>query len=365
MGIEAVFDAAEIILFLYALESVGVFLLLLYGNKKTRYNNNKTISILIAARNEEDNIEECLNSIFNLNYPLHLIEVWIGDDGSEDSTAIKIKDFIQDKPNFYYFYVSENLPGLLGKQNVLAQLAQKATGDFLLFTDADITHHRDWAQTMVGAFDSPEVGVVSAPTVVFGKGLLAKMQSLDWILGVSVIRAFAVLGLPVTAIGNNMAVRTSAYRAVGAYENISFSITEDYKLWAEILKKGYKWRWLFQPEAMNESKPIKGLFSLIRQRKRWFKGGSEGPWYAIFTFLLHALSAPASLFLLFSKWNILFISLKLSADALHLIGGAIRLKRYEPLAYLPFYWLYLNLSHLILPFYFLIPQKINWKGRIY
>jgi len=356
-----------LIILLYTIESIVVMLLLSFKLDKKQFSVDKTVSVLVAARNEEANILDCLQSLAQQNYPIQNYEVWIGDDKSEDATAAIVQKFILNYTNFHYLYIENDYLGIKGKQNVLAHLAHQAKGDLLLITDADIRHTPNWVAALVGAFDAPKIGIVSAPTLVEGKGLLSHMQTLDWLLGVSVIKAFAIGSLEVTAVGNNMAIRKDVYLALGGYENIPFSITEDYKLWEATLAQGWQWKWLFYPAVMNESKPIHGMLNLVRQRKRWFRGGSEGPWYAKLTFLLHALTAPACLYLCFSNtyWWEYYLALKIVADFIHLVGGAIVLKKTRSLWYFPIYFLYLNLSHLILPLYFLIPQKIIWKGRAY
>ena len=96
------------------------------------------ISILVAARNEASNILDLLVSVENLNYPKEKIAILIGDDASNDETATIIQNYIADKPHYQLFEIVEKRAGLLGKTNVLAQLAAKAKGDYFFITDADI-----------------------------------------------------------------------------------------------------------------------------------------------------------------------------------------------------------------------------------
>ena len=60
------------------------------------------VSILIAARNEEENIISCLEAISQLDYPTEKFSVWIGDDDSSDTTAALVENFIADKSNFSF-----------------------------------------------------------------------------------------------------------------------------------------------------------------------------------------------------------------------------------------------------------------------
>src|SRR5688500_1606136 len=96
-----------VVLGFYFLLYFGVFafLIFMFGNKNkpetVAFSDKKVkVSILIAARNEAENIITCLQSITRLNYPSHLIEVLIGDDNSSDDTAKLVEAFIAGKPNF-------------------------------------------------------------------------------------------------------------------------------------------------------------------------------------------------------------------------------------------------------------------------
>ncbi len=93
------------------------------------------VSILIPARNEENNILELLKSINNSTYKN--LEIIIADDGSTDETFSIVSNYILDKPNFTIFKI-ETLPdGWLGKNHACFQLAKRAQGFYFLFLDAD------------------------------------------------------------------------------------------------------------------------------------------------------------------------------------------------------------------------------------
>ena len=118
--------------------------------------NLATISILLAVRNESENIIACLQSLEILEYPKTQLEILIGNDNSEDDTEQLIQDFIANKPYFKLFTITQNLNNLQGKANVLAQLANKAEGKWLFFTDADMKLPKKWIQNMIGESNNQE-----------------------------------------------------------------------------------------------------------------------------------------------------------------------------------------------------------------
>ena len=141
------------------------------------------ISILIAARNEEANILDCLQHIHQLNHPKENLQILLGNDQSTDQTAQIIKQFIADKPKFQLITISENLPNLQGKANALAQLAQKATGEFLFITDADIQVPKNWIENMLAEFE-PNTGIITGVTGILGERLMDKIQCIDWFFNI-------------------------------------------------------------------------------------------------------------------------------------------------------------------------------------
>ena len=121
------------------------------------------VSILIAARNEEQNIIRCLQAIDSQDYPKDKLDVLIGDDDSGDGTAALAQGFIEGRPHFRLLPIRLQIAGLRGKTNVLAQLARQATGDFFLVTDADVCVPPTWVRGMLAEF-APQTGVVSGVT---------------------------------------------------------------------------------------------------------------------------------------------------------------------------------------------------------
>ncbi len=247
----------------------------------------KKVSILIAARNEEDNILNCLHSLIHLTYPIDALEILVGNDHSEDSTYKLISHFIQDKPQFHLLNITCNLGQTKGKANVLAQLAQQATGDYLFMTDADIQVPPDWIQTMLAACE-PDIGIVTGITIVEGNTLFHRLQAIDWIFALGLVKLAADWQIPVTAMGNNMMVTRTAYQATGGYQYLPFSVTEDYALFRAVISKGFGFKHLLQAEVLAHTKPVYSWQQLMQQRKRWTLGAMQLPFHFVVIFMMQA-----------------------------------------------------------------------------
>ena len=236
------FIACTILLAVYLfIQAINLLVVRIIGFDKTPNQLSSslpTLAILVAARNEAGNLPQCLQSLVKLDYPKHLMEIWVGNDQSEDATEQIIDEFVSQYPFIKKLNITENIGLAKGKANVLAQLAHKSSASFFLITDADIQVNTQWAKTMLGFFNH-DTGIVSGTTVVNHCGYLNPMQQMDWLYFMGLLLTFNRFKIPSTAVGNNMAIKREAYFATGGYENISFSVTEDFSLFKAVRNIGW------------------------------------------------------------------------------------------------------------------------------
>ena len=330
------------------------------------------VTIMVAARNEAENILRCLQALEQLNYPKNHLQILIGNDQSTDATEEIIQNFIADKPHFRLINITENLGVAQGKANVLAHLAQAAEGGFWLVTDADIAVPFNWVQAMYSVQQSSidtnkSVGIITGFTLVQGATLFAKMQAIDWVYALGLIKVWSDRGIAVTAMGNNLGVHPKAYRATGGYKSIPFSITEDFALFRAIVGQGYLFRNVIHSEVMALSQPIKTVKGWLHQRKRWMSGALQAPWFLTLFFTLHSSFWPLITMLAFwyPWWAVGFGLSKFAIQSLFMGTLFRRIGRLSLLKYLGLFELYhLLFTWMMMVFYFL-PTKVIWKGRRY
>ena len=322
------------------------------------------VSILVAARNEENNILECLKAIDQLSYPVHRLEILVGNDQSDDSTAELVQEFIHGKPHFRLYNITQPLSHQRGKANVLAQLASGAKGDYLFFTDADTRVPSGWIEAML-AECPPSTGIVTGVTLVAGSRLFDRMQALDWLNALGLIKIASDWQIPLTAMGNNMLVSRPAYLATGGYESLPFSLAEDWQLFQAIVANGFGFRNLLQTNVVAFTKPTTTLTDWLHQRKRWMQGAMQLPWYIIGALWSQALLAPAivALAFFFPTLALVIFAVKVIIHTTFTAKLLYRLKQPTLLRYLPVYQLYAPLASLALIVFYLLPVKVAWKGR--
>lgn len=325
------------------------------------------ITVMVAARNEEDHIRHCLQSLLEQDYPEDKILILVGNDQSTDSTADIVAEFAARTSRIKLIDIQDDPSGLKAKARVMAQLDTHAMGSFYLITDADVAVNRGWARHMVTQMNA-QTGVASGTTMVKGSGLWSKMQELDWTYFMGLLNVISYSGVPATAVGNNMIVRTDAYRETGGYAAIRFSITEDYKLYSEICARGWGWNNVMSPGALAYSAPTRGLMPLLHQRKRWLSGGRELPWYWWLMFGVFAgyyfCIIPASFLYPVQAGVIALVKFSLQTLQINGIYRHLGVKR-PALWWHLCYEFYLVTVTILTAFFFIIPVKTVWKGRKY
>ena len=349
------------------IQIVGLYSLLVNPKPKEKPKSFfPKVSVLVAARNEENNLSECLQSLSLLNYPNDKLEILIGNDRSEDTTG-KIADSFSEK---YSHFKTFHLDGTeftqtKGKARVLAFLANQAQGEYLFITDADIEINPEWINELLANFDE-NTALVSGLTMVKKNNLFASLQSIDWLYFMSLINGLSNINMGVTAVGNNMAVKTKAYKETGGYENMPFSITEDYKLYKTLREIGYKTRNLLTPNAVLLSKSIPTFVEWLHQRKRWLKGGLELPlfWKSILSVVALFYFAMAFIFFTHPQLWLFVWFAKFSLQSLQLLWVSQLLKQKAPsIMSILVYDLYLYIGMPLMALFFLYPGKVVWKGR--
>ncbi|RTQ48817.1 glycosyltransferase [Hymenobacter gummosus] len=326
------------------------------------------VSILIAARNEEAAIARCLQSVRALDYPPECLEVLLGDDGSTDRTAAVAAAAMRGfAGTFRILPITDTLGSARGKANVLAHLARAATTGVFLITDADISLPPSWVRGMLGHL-RPGLGTVTGLTLVTGPRLFDRLQGLDWLMSLALVQMVTDRGQPVTAMGNNMLITREAYEAVGGYENLPFSVTEDYALFRAVLAKGFGWLNLFEPAVLAESLPMPSWRGLLHQRRRWLRGVESLPWHIQAGLIYYAGYFPA-LALAAWHWGALaalgILAGKMVAQGL-LAGSAFRkVGRRAPLHLLPVFELYTLAVTVGMAAFRLSRRPFEWKGRRY
>jgi glycosyltransferase involved in cell wall biosynthesis len=239
----------------------ALFIEVLRGNLSTRFLRDVVpvspvplpkVSIIIPACNEERNIEEALQSVLNQDY--QNLEILVINDRSIDSTGAILKRISERDKRLRVAEISKLPQGWLGKNHALYFGAQQATGEILLFTDADIVlHPATVSKAVTYMVENQRDHITMAPEVRMPNDLLAIFVAAFGIF-------FSIYSRPWRAknprssshigIGAFNMMRAAAYHAIGGHKAIAMRPDDDLKLGKLIKNNGYKQEFLFGKDML-------------------------------------------------------------------------------------------------------------------
>lgn len=205
------------------------------------------VSLIAAARNEERNLREAVQSLLGLDYPdLELILV---NDRSEDETGAILERLAGEHPHLRIIHLQELPPGWLGKNHALWVGSQQASGELLLFTDADVVLAPQVLLRAVSHLETsggdhltltPEARMPTAFLNIFGLafGLIFAIFTRPW-------RASDPSSPCHIGIGAFNLVRAKAYHQVGGHRTIALRPDDDLKLGKILKRAGYRQELLY------------------------------------------------------------------------------------------------------------------------
>jgi cellulose synthase/poly-beta-1,6-N-acetylglucosamine synthase-like glycosyltransferase len=205
------------------------------------------VSIVIPARNEERNVEEALRSVLALDYDN--LEIDVVEDRSTDSTGAILDRMAAANPRVRVIHVRELPPRWLGKNHALELGGRKATGDYLLFTDADIVMEPTALRRAVGAMEADGLDHLAVSPEIERRSLLFEMFIGVFSLFFSIYLKPWKVRDPKTpnhvGIGAFNLVRASAWRAIDGFQRIAMRPDDDLKLGKLLKTSGFRQEMMF------------------------------------------------------------------------------------------------------------------------
>jgi chlorobactene glucosyltransferase len=202
------------------------------------------LSIVVPARNEERAVEAGVRSLLAQEYPR--FQVVVVEDRSTDRTGEILARLAAADPRLTVVHGAEPPPGWLGKPHALWQGARRATGEVLLFADADVRYHPRAASEAVGFLERGSVDLVAffpkLETAGFWERVLMPNLSIAIYFGPGFLANADWLRLIAVGSGAGNLVRRRVYDAVGGHETLRASVIDDVRLALEVKRAGYRTR---------------------------------------------------------------------------------------------------------------------------
>lgn len=239
------------------------------------YNPTLTFSVIISARNEEDQIEECLLSILNQTYPKQLFEVIVIDDHSTDNTPTIVRNLQERFSNLHLLILEDILGGKQlnsYKKKAIELAIKQAKGDWILTTDADCFVPENWIKTFAAFIENEQSKFVAAPVKFINSGSFVSIfQCLDFMSLQGITAASVNNKFHSMCNGANLAYNKKAFFEVDGFAGIdNIASGDDMLLMHKIyLKHPEGIKFLLSPDVVVETLPMPDWKSFFNQRIRW------------------------------------------------------------------------------------------------
>lgn len=341
--------------------------------QKANITPSTKVSILIAARNEEDKIHLTIEDILAQNYPKELFELIIVDDHSTDTTSQIIANYAQQ--GVILIKLNEKEPLNSYKKKAIAEAIQISKGELIITTDADCRMGKNWLSTIVNYYDQNNYNLISSPVIYFEeRSLFERLQTLEFLYLIGLGAAGIGNKVPSTCNGANLAYKKEVFIKLDGFKGIDDLASGDDELFLHKVALAYPGSIGFckAEDAIVYTHGKATVKEFIQQRKRW---ASKSVKYkdkkimflaiAIWLFnvslaanLILGLFFPDLLKLVFVQFVIKFI-----AELFYLEPLTTFAKRKSLLYYLTFltflhvaYFIYIGLAG--------NSGKYHWKGRM-
>ncbi len=261
-----------LLLVVYTYVGYGIVLRLLVGIKRLtgRENNHADkleyfpeVTVVIAAYNEVDFIEEKIQNTLQLTYPPDKLQIIIVTDGSTDTTPDIVRSYAEVKLLHH--------PERKGKIAAVHRTMREVRTPIVIFTDANTYLNPEAIQNIVSHYQNPEIGGVAGEKRVYiaekdsasgaGEGFYWKYESA---LKTWDFELYSVVG----AAGELFSIRTELYEDIP-----KDTIIEDFYLTLRIAQKGY--RIAYEPDAFALEGPSASVKEELKRKIRIAAGGIQ------------------------------------------------------------------------------------------
>lgn len=333
------------------------------------------VTVIIAARNEQENIAGCIATLTQQDYPSDRFEVIVSDDHSTDQTkeiVIQLRD--TGKP-LMLSLVEAGAADKTGKKPAIERAISLSRGDVILTTDADTARGREWISAMVNEYLANGPKMVLGPVGLTGDRIFQRMQRLEF-LGIMGFTAGSVMaGIPLMCNGANLLYEKKGFAEAGGYSgNLKYPSGDDQFLLSRFRKIYGRNAAIFalRREAIVTTPAEATLRGFLNQRMRWVsksKGYRDAAVLlsGIFTWLLQAALLSAMVAGIWFPWLLQVAAgcfcMKIAADLLLVVPMGVLFGVMKDMwLYVPaqlFQLVYVPLTGvagLVLPY--------RWKGRL-
>jgi glycosyltransferase involved in cell wall biosynthesis len=204
--------------------------------------NVPRISLLFAARDEEEKLPGALVTLAQIDYPgLEIIGV---DDRSEDATGWILDEFAASHPRFRAIHVAELPAGWLGKPHALQQAYEASSGEWLLFTDADVRFKTDVLRRAITMATERKLDHLTlfgdVEMVGFWEKVVVTFFGMAFHMATAPSEVTNPKSRAYVGVGAFQLMKRSAYETAGTHRRLAMEVVDDMKLGKIVKQAGFR-----------------------------------------------------------------------------------------------------------------------------
>ncbi len=230
----------------------------------------RSVAVIIAARNEEENIGRTIECLLNQDFPKHLLEIIIVDDHSDDRTSEIVRSYAEHDVRLIQWNDSDKLNSY--KKKAIAKAIETCKSEIIVTTDADCRMGNQWLRTVVGYFEQQDLYLLSSPVVYSEeRSFFERLQTLEFLYLIGLGAAGIGNRHPTTCNGANLAYRKDIFFALEGFNGIDDLASGDDELFLHKVAEKYAGRIGFckSRDAVVYTDAKVDMKAFISQRKRW------------------------------------------------------------------------------------------------
>lgn len=333
-----------------------------------------TVSAIVPARNEQDTITA---SVESLARQPEIAEIIVVNDHSADQTATVLSQLALHIPHLRCIEANTLPEGWVGKNFALCTGAARATGDWLLFTDADVVHLANSTGRALAAAASTDAALVSYSPQQEMKTWWERALIPFIFCRLAQNFSYNAVNDPksdvAAANGQYLLIRRDAFEAVGGHHSVAWEVLEDVALARLVKRAGY--RVYFAPGPKIAKVRMYNSFSAMWQgwtknlyplmigpgKRLWREIASVGPWIP----LLFLMTSLMPFRVLRAERNVLAIAGLILLAGRHVVYAGMLRRNHFPLSCILYYGLGVALyaAALLTSARCYAQGTITWKGR--
>ncbi len=225
------------------------------------------VSVLIACRNEEENLEVLVPKLLLQDHPD--FEIVLVNDASTDNTLTILENFSKEIECVRVLSIPKTDFYQGNKKNALTQAIKLAKNEHLLFTDADcIPSSNSWISEMASGFTDEKQLILGYGGYEKNTGLLNKLIRYETLLTAWQYFSYAIIGKPYMGVGRNIAYTKSLFNEAGGFQSHQDFRSGDDDLFVNQVGTVENAAICWKPKAHTVSRPKTNLSDWLKQKRR-------------------------------------------------------------------------------------------------